>query len=149
MRRFEHEGAAVTITNSSGQPTKGAHGMLVTPHASFYHIDSADYDAVVFVGGAGASYYFHNRRALQLAREFYNAGKPTAAIDIAPSILANAHILRDRKATARPTERANIMALGLYTGAPIEIDENIITAASSAHVDELADAVIAALRRTA
>ena len=147
LQVFGREGAQTAVVNDTGQAGKGLHGQIVTPHGSFYHVNSADFDAIVFVGGPGAAAYSHNRRALQLVHEFNAAGKPVAALDVAPSILANAHILLNRRATARPTERDAINAFGIYTGAPVEVDGNIITASSSAHAGELANALVAALRR--
>ncbi|MBU5557585.1 MAG: DJ-1/PfpI family protein [Candidatus Aenigmatarchaeota archaeon] len=139
-------GLQLTVVNSTGQAAKGEQGNIVTPHSSFYHVESRDFDAIIFIGGAGSSVYRHNRRALQLVHEFFAAGKPVAAIELAPPILAAAHILRGRRATARPTERDDINAFGLYTGAPVEVDGNIITAQSTAHAAEFAVAILNALR---
>ena len=49
-----------------------------------------DFDAILFVGGPGVYEYFENDDVLDLARDFYNAGKPTTAICAAPTILARA-----------------------------------------------------------
>lgn len=135
------------VANSTGQPSKGEHGSTLVPDADFYHVDSANFDGAVFIGGTGSSAYQHNRRAQQLAREFFEAGKPVAAIGLSPTILANAQILRGKRATGRPTERDAINALGTYTGAPVEVDGNIITALSTVHVAEFATAIIRALKR--
>lgn len=144
---FGREGAQMAVVNGTGQPGRGMYGAVVNPQSNFYDIDSRDFDAIIFIGGPGAAVYSHNRRALQLAREFNAAGKPVAALDVAPSILANADILHGRRATARPTERNIINVMGTYTGAPVEVDGNIITASSSVNAAELAAAVIAALRK--
>jgi protease I len=144
---FERDGAQTTTVNATGQPGRGMYGSTIVPHASFYHVDSKNFDAIIFIGGPGSATYQQNRRAQQLCREFNTAGKPVAAIDIAPVILAAAHILQGKRATARPTEREIINQLGTYTGSPVEIDGNIITASSSAHVNQLASAVIRALTK--
>lgn len=140
-------GVQITVVNSTGQAAKGEHGSTVMPHGNIYHVNSADFDGVIFIGGIGSAAYHHNRRALQLAKEFADAGKPVGAIGLSPTILANAHVLRGKRATARPTERDAINALGLYTGAPVEVDGNIITAASTAHASEFTVAFITALAK--
>lgn len=88
-----------------------------------------DYDAVIFVGGTGSSIYFNDEKALAIAKESYEKGKVTAAICIAPSILANAGILENKKATAYQSEASNLESKGAtYTGSSVEQDGKIITA---------------------
>jgi protease I len=133
--------------NSTGQSSKGQYGTMLTPQTNFYQVSSKDFDAVIFIGGNGAVAYEHNRRALQLAKEFFEAGKVVGAIGLSPSILVYADILKGKRATGRPTERDIINSTALYTGAPIEIDGKIITAISTAVATEFARAVIDAARR--
>ena len=69
----------------------------------------------------------HN--ALSLAQKFYNAGKITAAICIAPVILANAGLLNGKKATSFPSEENALEDKGAaFTGNPVEADGLIVTA---------------------
>jgi len=90
---------------------------------------TADYDAIVFVGGMGASVYFNDKEAHDLVREFNDKGKIVAAICIAPSTLANAGILKGKKATCFPSAQNNLKEKGAeYTGEDVTIDGNIITA---------------------
>jgi protease I len=87
-----------------------------------------DYEAIVFVGGGGAKIYLHDEKVLKLAREFYDDGKIVAAICIAPAILVNAEILKDKTATSWEGVREDIEAAGnTYTGDSVTIDGNIIT----------------------
>jgi protease I len=117
-----------TVVNSTGEPSRSMAGKVVTPDCSFYDADSADYDAVIFVGGSGASMYFSHNRTMELAKEFFEAKKIVAAICIAPTILANAGILYRKRATAFASEKEKIASVGTFTGKPLEGDGNIITA---------------------
>ena len=119
--------AEVTVVNSTGQASKGMFGTIVKPDKNFYNINVGEYDAIVFVGGSGTAVYHNNRQAISLAKDFYSAGKIVAAICIAPTILVNAGILNGKKATAFPSERDNINAVGTYTGGSVEVDGKIIT----------------------
>lgn len=125
---LESAGLEVTVCNSTGESSRSMAGKVVTPDCNFYDSDSAEYDAVVFVGGSGASVYFSHNRTLEIAREFFKAGKIVAAICIAPTILANAGILAKKKATAFASEKDKIASVGSFTGRPTEMDGNIITA---------------------
>jgi protease I len=124
---LEKSNIDVTVVNSNGQPSKSMFGKIVTPDKNFYDVDTKDFDAIVFVGGAGTAVYHNHKRAIELAKEFYDEGKIVAAICIAPTILVNAGILRGKKATSWPSERGRITAVGVYTGKLVEVDGKIIT----------------------
>lgn len=88
-----------------------------------------EFDGIVFVGGGGAKIYFKNQTALDLAKKYYNEGKIVAAICIAPLILGYAGIMTDKKATCWDGNAKDLEDFGAqYSGAKVEIDENIITA---------------------
>lgn len=140
-------GAQIVISNSTGQTAKGERGSVIRPDADFYHVDSRDFDGIVFIGGIGSAAYQHNRRAHQLAKEFFEAGKIVGAIGLSPTILASAQILGGKRTTGRPTERDMLNAMGQYTGAPVEVDGNIITALSTAYSAEFTNSIIMALSK--
>jgi protease I len=88
-----------------------------------------DFDAIAYIGGGGASVYFENNDALNLARQFNNEGKPVASICIAGVILANAGILKGKKATVYIDGKDDLIRNGAeFTGNLVEVDGNIITA---------------------
>jgi protease I len=93
------------------------------------NIKESKFDAIIFVGGGGASVYFENLAALKLANDFYNANKIVGAICIAGVILANSGILKGKKATVFIDGKEALLKGGAnFTGNPVEIDGNIITA---------------------
>jgi protease I len=118
----------ITVVNSTGQPSRSSLGKVVTPDSNFYDVDSADFDAIVFVGGSGSAVYQSHNRTLELVKEFNSSGKLIAAICIAPTILVNAGIMYKKNMTAFASEKDRINAVGTFTGRPIEVDGNIITA---------------------
>jgi protease I len=125
---LESAGHKITVASSSGNESRSMFGKIVKPDKNFMDIDARDYDAIVFVGGSGTTVYFKSSQVQNLARDFYKEGKIVAAICIAPSILANAGILSGKRATAAPSERGNINAVGQYTGSLLEVDGKIVTA---------------------
>jgi len=105
-----------------------------------------DYDAVIFIGGDGAREYFNNPDALNIAREAAAKGKVLAAISTAPTILANAGVLRGVRATAYLTERAVLQKAGAtYTGNHVERDGLIITSTGPIAVAQFGTAIAEAL----
>lgn len=126
---IEKGGHSVTIASTTTAEAVGMLGGKAKPDVTIDKTNTKEFDAVVFVGGSGASIYFSNKRAIDIAKEFYNAKKIVAAICIAPSILANAGILKEKMTTCYPSEKTNLMAKGAsYTGESVTVDGNVITA---------------------
>jgi protease I len=87
-----------------------------------------DYDAFIFIGGTGAIEFVYEPVVLNLIREAFDKRKIIAATSTAPSILANAGILKGVKVTSYITERDVLTQIGaVYTGTPVEEDMKIIT----------------------
>jgi protease I len=62
-------------------------------------VRAKEFDALIFVGGAGSAGYFENPDALRLCQEAVSEDRVLAAICIAPAILAQAGCLKAKKAT--------------------------------------------------
>jgi protease I len=92
-------------------------------------INPSDFDAIAYIGGNGANVFFDNPYALKLANDFFKYKKTIASICIAGVILANAGVLKGKRATVFNDGKEFLVKGGaIYTGMPLEIDGNIITA---------------------
>ncbi|MDR2812012.1 MAG: DJ-1/PfpI family protein [Endomicrobium sp.] len=110
-------------------------------------INPSDFDAIIYVGGYGASVFFENKCTLQLANEFFNQNKPLASICIAGVILANSGVLKGRKATVYIDGKEALIRSGAdYTGNSLEVDGNIITANGPDAAEEFGKAIVKALQ---
>ena len=108
---------------------------------------TTDYDAIIFVGGPGAAGYFNDPIALDLVKDFYEENKVVAAICIAPTILANAGVLKGKKATVWPSESKNLKSKGAtYTSQPVTQDGRIITANGPDAAKDFAETIVQALK---
>jgi len=128
---LEKAGIKVEIASLTKGEKRGTHGGLINADMPIGSVNVEDYDAVVFIGGAGAQIYFQNPIALDIARQAYNTGKITAAICVAPVILANSGVLNGKKATI--WEGPDTMKVFRdknvdYTGKSVEVDGKIVTA---------------------
>ncbi|MFH1211899.1 MAG: DJ-1/PfpI family protein [Candidatus Woesearchaeota archaeon] len=109
--------------------------------------DIQEYCAIVFVGGPGAGEYFQNKKAHELARDFDIEGRIIAAICIAPVTLANAGLLKEKRATVFPSGKQELIDNGAkYTGKHVERDANFITADGPSATKEFAEEIVEALR---
>lgn len=139
---FDEAGAQVTVASSSLDSAQGMLGMKVKPDTLLDSIQAQDYDAVVFVGGMGATEYWDNPKAHSLAQQAYETGKVVAAICLAPVTLANAGLLEDKKATVFQSAADNLKAKGaIYKGRAVEVVDNIITANGPAAAQEFGEAI--------
>jgi len=140
---LEQAGAEITVAAKGVSEATGMFGAKITVDKDLSEVSAVDYDAVVFIGGSGASVYFEDQTALNLAEETYDSGKVVGAICIAPSILANAGILEGKKTTAFSSEAGNLQAKGaIYIGEPVTVDGRIITASGPQAAGEFGEAII-------
>jgi protease I len=127
-KALEAAGARVTVACSSLNTAKGKLGLEVKPDVLISAVKESDFDGIVFVGGGGSKEYFDSPVAHKLAQGFYGKGKLTAAICIAPAILANAGLLKEKKATSFPSSEEILKAKGAaFTGSGVECDGKIVT----------------------
>lgn len=116
-------------TASTAKTAYGSLGGKTEVDIILNEVKPENYDAAIFVGGPGSTIYFDNKTALSLAKTFYESGKLTCAICAGPIILANAGILKDKKATCYSGGAPDIASKGAkYTRKPVEQDGKIITA---------------------
>ena len=139
-------GAVVEMASTSLDTAVGMLGMKVGVDLLVDSVKVADYDAVIFVGGVGASQYWDDPRAHSIAQEAYQRGKVLGAICIAPVTLANAGLLRERRATVWASEKEKIEAQGAkYTGSSVQVDGRIITADGPTSAREFGETILKAL----
>ena len=123
------KGIAVTIASTTLEEITGMNGGKAKADILLNNVVVDDYDAVVFIGGSGAAQYLDDPVAHTLARETLAKNKILGAICIAPQILANAGVLKGKKATVYPTEGDKLKACDVnYTAQAVERDGFIITA---------------------
>jgi len=138
--------AGVFVASSRKGICTGMLGHKVAPDLVLSDVDVSKYVAVIFVGGSGAAEYFNDSTAHKIARDAAARGELVCAICIAPSILANAGLLKGKKATSFASEKRNLVAKGAdYVDRGVVRDGNIITADGPANARAFAKAICAAL----
>ncbi len=144
---FEKEGYQVVIASSSLKPAKGMLGAVVTPNILINQIKVSEYEAIIFVGGVGAQEYFFDSTAHKIAKEAVSEGKILAAICLAPRTLAEAGVLKGKKATVWVSEAKVLEAKGaIYTGKSVEIDGKIVTGSGPQAAEEFGKSILNLLK---
>lgn len=145
-RLLELASVQTIIAGTRTGPLMGMLGGVIEVAVPLNQVNVDEFDAVVFIGGTGALDFFNNPVALNIARQAVGKSKVLAAISIAPTILANAGVLRGAKATGFISERDRLTQGGaVYTGNPVERDNLIITATDPLAVPMFVRAILDAL----
>jgi protease I len=139
-------GAEVLTAAQGVEEALGVLGGKVKIDVDLAAVNLQDYAALVFVGGTGAQVYFNQESVLALVRGAFAQKKVIGAICIAPSILANAGILKDKKVTSFPSEEKNLVAAGAhYTGQAVEVDGRLVTANGPQAAEAFGEKLVAVL----
>ncbi|MBI4744862.1 MAG: DJ-1/PfpI family protein [Actinobacteria bacterium] len=140
---LESAGANITVASKTINTSVGVKGLRVTPDISIDKIKTSDYQAVIFVGGGGSREYFNDPKVHTIAKEADENGILIGAICIAPVILANAGLLKGKRATVFPSEIEPVKKRGaVYIGGSIQKDQNIITANGPESAEEFGKIIL-------
>lgn len=139
-------GIDVAIAATLNEECKGVSGTEVSVDYSLSDVEIAEFKAMVLIGGTGVEGYLHEVIIHDLAKNMLSEGKLVAAICWAPAILANAGVLNGKRATSWSGAAKDLTAGGaIYTGEPVVIDGNIITANGPDSAPAFGKAIVEAL----
>lgn len=143
---FKEAGFEVKVASNSLGEARGVLGARVKPDMLVSNIKPEDFDAIVFVGGQGASRYWDDQSVHKLIRDAAADGKVIAAICIAPVTLANSGVLKGKRATVWHSEGSQLEDAGaIYTGKGTERDGRVITASGPDYAGEFGREIASAL----
>ena len=144
---IENSGAEVKVASIQSGTSVGAEGTVVQIDLTVSEVSVEDFDAVVFVGGPGMAQIVDDESLQVLAKKFYDAGKLTTAICVAPAILAKAGIMSGKQATAWAGVKEDLENSGaVYTGEPVTVDGKIITGSGPSAAKEFGEKIVENLR---
>lgn len=120
-------GIDVTVAGLSEIKVRGARGTTVVADKLLGDAGS-DFDLCVLPGGSGAAKLAASKTVGSLVMDMYSKGKVIAAICAAPAlVLSPLGILKGKKATSFPGEKANMDKEAIYKEDSVVVDGNIIT----------------------
>lgn len=140
-------GVEINIASTNIGPATGKFGGTVEVDTLLSDVHVKDYDAVIFIGGPGAVELKDKPQAIEIAKLAAQHCRVLAAICIAPTILARAGVLKNRKATVWSSPEVfeainEIKALNAkYIDQPVVVDGNIITANGPQAAQEFAQKI--------
>ena len=122
-------------------------GKRITPDLTIAEARAEDYDALLLPGGVGNPDRLRmDEAAVALIKAFDAAGKPIGAICHAPWLLAEADLLRGKRATSWPSIRTDIRNAGAKVVDEAAVtDGNLVTSRKPDDVPAFTAALIAAI----
>jgi len=127
--RFKEEGYMVDVVAPKVGEFKGKKGLIF--HSS-HRVDpdnTDEYIAVFIPGGYAPDRFRRDRETIEFIKQMYFKGKIVAAICHGPWALISAGIVKGKRITGFFSIKDDIQNAGaIYTGKPVEVDDNIITA---------------------
>ena len=107
-----------------------------------------DYDALVIPGGKGPAVLRENEAVVNFTRDFFESGKPVAAICHGPQVLITAGVIKDRTLTCASSVAEEIQeAGGEYQDETVVVDENLITSRGPGDLSAFNEAILSALKK--
>ncbi|MEM4359065.1 MAG: DJ-1/PfpI family protein [Candidatus Bilamarchaeaceae archaeon] len=152
---LEDKGHKIEIASTRKGRCNGMLGGSAEASLSLSDVAVEEYDAIIFVGGAGTPIVRKEPRALEIARESAVKGKIVAAICWAPTILAKAGVLKNKNATVwlgndpeygMETNKVIEKFGGKYISEGVVVDGKIVTADGPSNAKQFAEAIAKLLR---
>jgi protease I len=136
--RLIEAGASVTVAgDEAGRTYQGKNGYPCESDARIADMQAEDFDALVVPGGFMPDKLRRDPKVLELVREFFEAGKPVAAICHGGWIPISAGIYRGVRVTGSPGIKDDLVNAGaLFENASVVVDRNSV---SSRKPDDLPD----------
>ena len=128
LYRLQEAGYAVDVASTARGSIGGKHGYSVAVDRSFAEVDPDAYAVLVLPGGKAPAAIRAEPTVQALARAFFAAGKPVAAICHGPQILISAGLLAGRSATCYRSVVSELQAAGArYEDREVVVDGPLVT----------------------
>lgn len=126
--RLEEEGVHVDIASIKKGKIKGKHGYEVEVNKTLKEVNPDDYDILILPGGKAPETLRKEKKAIEIAKHFFQKNKPVSAICHGPQTLITAGLLKGRQATCYKSVAQEMKDAGaIYEDKEVVIDGNLVT----------------------
>jgi protease I len=126
---LEKAGFQVDIaTPEKGHQFHGKHGGTVLADVTLREVEPGNYDLLLLPGGKAPELLRRDEHVIHIAKAFFKADKPVAAICHGPQILVSARLLEGRHATCYKNVAHELKENGaLYEDSEVVVDGKLVT----------------------
>ena len=126
--RLKEEGIAVDVASMKAGSIKGKHGYEVEVTKALKDVDAGAYDILILPGGRAPEAVRKEKKALDLARSFFEENRPVAAICHGGQTLISAGLAKGRRVTCYKSVVPEMKEAGaVYEDAEVVVDGNLVT----------------------
>jgi protease I len=126
--RLREEGVQVDIASINKGTIKGKHGYEVAIDKTLKEVNPDEYDFLILPGGKAPETVRKEKKALEIAKHFFEKNKPVSAICHGPQTLISAGLLKGRHATCYKSVAPEMKDAGaLYEDKEVVVDGNLVT----------------------
>jgi len=126
--RLKEAGVEVTVASLKRGTITGMHGYEMAVDKTIDEVNPDHYAILVLPGGKAPAVLRKEPKALEIARSFFAANKPVAAICHGPQTLISAGLLKGRHATCYLSVANELKEAGaLYEDQEVVVDGNLVT----------------------
>lgn len=152
---LEKYGSTSVIASTEKGTCSGQMGGSAEATISLEEVDVSEFDAIIFIGGAGTTSVRASEDAIRIAQESVEQGKVLGAICWAPTILAKAGVLEGIKATVwvgndseygKSTDKVLEQYGAIFVNKPVVVDGKIITATGPSAAKEFGEEIAKQLK---
>jgi len=144
---LERGGIKIKVASFKLGTARGIYGTKAKIDLLIDKVIPEDYAGIVFIGGHGMTLLRKRKDLSALAKEFYKKNKLVSAICVAPTILANARLLKGKKATVYPKYQREIEKKGvLVSNKKVVVSDRIITGKGPEAAKEFGETILKKLK---
>ncbi len=126
--RFREEGIHVDVASINSGQIKGKHGYEVTVDKTLKDVDPEEYDVLLLPGGKAPAAVRKEKKALEIARHFFEKNPPVLTICHGPQTLISAGLMKGRRATCYKSVAPEMKEAGaVYEDKEVVVDGNLVT----------------------
>ncbi len=126
--RFLEEGIQVEIASLEKGEFTGKHGYRAKADKRLDQVRPEDYRFLLLPGGRAPQALRKEEKALEIARHFFEKGKPVFAICHGPQILVSAGLLKGRRVTCYRSVAPEVRKAGaIYEDKEVVVDGKLVT----------------------
>jgi len=144
--RLQEAGAQVVVVGTQGgHAYHGKDGLAFVSHKGVGEVSPAEFHGLVIPGGYAPDHMRRHPATVQLVKDIFNAGKPTATICHAGWMLASAEVVQGKRCTSFFAIKDDLVHAGaLWEDAEVVVDGNLVTSRTPDDLPAFMKAFIAA-----
>jgi protease I len=152
-KALREAGADVDLIAPEDEPVQAFNhldkGDTFEPDRTVEAADAGDYDGLMLPGGVANPDQLRTKPdAVQFVRDFFEAGKPVAAICHAPWTLVEADVVRGRTVTSWPSLQTDLRNAGAeWVDEEVQVDGNLVTSRKPDDLEAFEEKMVEAFAR--